>query len=372
MIGPVYPYRGGIAQYTSLMVKELSKKHNVTTISYKLQYPKFLSRRSTQKDHESEIFRVSDTHYLINTINPISYLKTVRFIKAKLPDVVIVQWWNPFFAFAYRSILGHIEKHCKVIILCHNILPHDKLPLRNILTRMALKKGDAYIVHSKSDSDKLLQVVPDAKYVQTVHPTYDVFNANNVCQADAREKLHISPDSQTLLFFGFVRKYKGLEYLLKAMPIIIEALPKCMLLVVGDILESEKEDYMQYIKATGCEKSIKLVSNYVPDSEVECYFAACDLVILPYLSATQSGIVQIAYGFNKPVIATNVGGLPDVVLDGVTGYLVPPCDHEALADAAIHFFKDGKADEFKKNIEAEAHRFSWARMAEIVEELALL
>lgn len=369
MIGPVYPYRGGIAHYTSLMVRELSKNHDVITVSYKLQYPKILYPRSTQKDYENTSFKIEDTHYLINTINPITYLNTAKYILKQKPDLVIVQWWHPFFAPAYCCILGKIKKRCNILFFCHNVLPHESFPLQKLLTRMTLLKGNAFTVQSIIDEQNLLKIVPNARYVRTVLPTLNTFKITNITQPEARKKLGFAGESEILLFFGFVREYKGLKHLIDAMPKIAEALPGCRLLIVGDILDSEKEDYMLRIWQTGCRENIVLVNDYVPDSEVENYFAACDLVILPYESATQSGITQIAYGFEKPVVATNVGGLPEVVLDGKTGYIVPLQDHEALADAAIRFFRENKAEEFKKNIEAEAHRFSWERLTEVVEEL---
>jgi len=171
MIGPVYPYRGGIAHYTSLMVRELSKKHSVTTISYKLQYPKILYPRSTQKDYENTSFQIDDTNFLINTINPISYHKTVKFIKNIKPDLVIVQWWHPFFAPAYRHILRRVKKFSKVIFLCHNVLPHEKFPLQRTLTQSVLNNGDAFIVQSKPDEETLYELIPNAKCTRTVHPT---------------------------------------------------------------------------------------------------------------------------------------------------------------------------------------------------------
>ena len=369
MIGPVYPYRGGIAHYTSLMTRELSKKHNVTMISYKLQYPKILYPRSTQKDYENTSFKIENTHYLINTINPISYSRTANFIKKQNPDVVIVQWWHPFFAPTYWCILRKIKKHCKIIFLCHNVLPHEKFPMQKHLTKKTLKRGNAFIVQSKSDEKDLLELIPNAKYTRTVHPTYNAFKLTEITQSEARKNLNLSENSRIMLFFGFVCEYKGLKHLLNAMPKIVETLPDCKLLIVGDILDSEKDDYNHRIGQTGCKDNIILVSDYVPDDKVENYFAASDLVVLPYESATQSGIAQIAYGFDKPVVATNVGGLPEVVLDEKTGYIVPPQDHTALAEAILRFWSENKADEFKQNIKTEEHRFSWARMTEIIENL---
>jgi len=371
MIGPVYPYKGGIAHYTSLMVRALSKEHTVTMISYKLQYPKILYPRSSQKDYENISFQVNPTHYLINTINPLSYFQTAGFIKKLQPELVILQWWHPFFSFCYWSLANLLRKYSKVLFLCHNVFPHEKFPMQRLLARMTLGKGNAFIVQSKQDEQDLLGLLPNATLIRVVLPTFHAFNMSGIGKNDARKKLEIETDARVLLFFGFVREYKGLKHLLAAMPMIVEALPRCKLLIVGDILDNEKEDYLQRIKQTGCQESIMLFSEYVSDNEVEYYFSACDLVVLPYESATQSGVVQIAYGFEKPVVVTSVGGLPEVVLDGKTGFIVPPNDHEKIADTVIRFFaldEDG-IDAFAKGIREEADKYSWDRMNEIISQL---
>jgi len=170
------------------------------------------------------------------------------------------------------------------------------------------------------------------------------------------------------LFFGFIREYKGLRTLLDSMPAIKSSLPECRLMIVGDFpSDKNRAEYEALMEKNGCRESVLLVDGYVPDDEVEKYFAACDLVVLPYDSATQSGIAQIAYGFEKPVVATDVGGLGEVVLEGETGYLVPPKDPEKLAGAIIKFFAEGK--NFTENIRREAHKYSWGRMADIIEDL---
>jgi len=369
MLGPVYPYKGGIAHYTSLMVQELSKKHNVTMISYKLQYPKILYPRNEQKDYSNKSFQIEDTRYLINTLSPVSWFKTASFINKQKPDLLIVQWWHPFFALAYYIMLKLIKKHCKITFVCHNVYPHEKFPMQKVLTHMTLSKGDAYIIHSKLDEQNLLSIKPKARYTRTVLPTFSAFNLTSIGREQACRRLGFAVEEKILLFFGFVREYKGIKHLLSAMPKIVKALPDCKLLIVGDILDSEKDNYAQRIENTGCKENIVLVSDYVSDCEVENYFSASDLVVLPYESATQSGIVQIAYGFGKPVIATDVGGLPEVVRNGETGYIVPPFEHKELADAIIRFFAEDKADEFHAGIERDSYRFSWKHIVEVVEGL---
>jgi len=369
IIGPVYPFKGGIAHYTGLLATSLQKEHYVEVLSFRLQYPRFLYKKE-QKDFANDAFKFENTKYLLNTLNPFSFLKVAEYIKKQKPDLAIFEWWHPYFAPSYWFILKRIKKHTKVIFTCHNVLPHEKFPLQKILTKAVLSKGDC-IVHSATDAQELKRLLPETVYKQAVIPTFCNFSRLNTLQKkDAHEALQLTKTDKVLLFFGFIREYKGLKHLIQAMPDIVRQLPESKLLIVGDYFEDNKEEYIDLISQCGVEEHVRIYDGYVPDSEVALYFAACDVVILPYESATQSGIVQIAYGFNKPVIATRVGGLPDVVTDGKTGYLVPPGNSTAIADAVVRFFNDCKAGEFKENIEAEAHRFSWKKLTKIVEELA--
>ena len=368
IVGPVYPYKGGISHYTGLMAKNLQKEHEVEIVSFSLQYPKFLYKKN-QKDFDNDAFKYENTIYILNTINPISYIKTAKYIKKQKPDLVIFQWWHPFFAPAYWCVLKSIAKLSKIIFICHNVLPHEKFPLQKYLTGAILKKGGC-IVHSDADTQELAEIVKSPIFEKTVHPTYDVFNSvNTYTGIKAREQLSLSQSDKVILFFGFIREYKGLKHLIRAMPKIASTSSECKLLIVGDYFEGNKQVYTDLIESTGVSENIKVYDGYIPDDEVGIYFSACDLVVLPYESATQSGIVQIAYGFNKPVIATNVGGLPDVVINEKTGYLIPPCDSNAIADAIARFFEVKDRQAFVTNIENEKHKFSWDRMNETVEGL---
>ena len=367
MIGPVYPFKGGIAHYTGLMCKNLRKQHDVTMISYKMQYPKFLFRRE-QKDFQNDTFSVPKTKYLIHTANPLNWISTAKKIKALKPNLLIVQWWHPYFAPCYWSILK-LLRGIKVLFICHNVFPHERFPMDRSLAKRTLSCGDAFIVHSETDANDLLSFLPNATYEKTVLPTFNAFKFKNLTQQEARIALHINEGEKILLFFGFVREYKGLTYLIKAMPQIKNSLDECRLLIVGDFGNS-KEKYTSIISDLKLESSIQIYDQYIPDFEVEKYFSACDLVILPYESATQSAIAQIAYGFEKPIVATNVGGLPEVVLNGQTGYVIEPRDPQQIAEAVIRFFNEGRASEFQNNVKREAYRYSWDRMNEIIERLA--
>lgn len=366
MIGPVYPYRGGIAHYTAALYKELKKKYEVSLISYKLQYPKFLFKKP-QKDYSNDKGKIEEARFCLNTANPFNVVKTALQIKKQKPDLVIMQWWHPYFA-PCDVILLKLLKKCRVLFICHNVFPHERFLMDKKLTKLTLKRGDGFITQSAMDAEDLKSIVPDAKCITAVHPTYGGFDYSHMSMEEARTLLGIEEGKKVLLFFGFVREYKGLKHLLSAMPSILEKLPEAELMVVGEF-GNDREDYLKIVEEKKLSSSLKLVDKYVPDTEIQKYFAASDLVILPYESATQSGIVQIAFGFHKPVTATRVGGLPDVITDGKTGYLVPARDAQALADAVVRFFKEDKAEEFKENIVNETERFSWTRMREHVEEL---
>ncbi len=365
LIGPVYPYKGGISHYTGIMYQTLAKNYDVTMISYSFQYPKLLYKKE-QRDYSNDSFKIDGTYYLINTLSPVNWIRVSRRINDLSPDLVIIQWWHPYFAPCYQSIIRHL-KDTRVMFICHNVFPHERFPLDRMLTTQTLRKGDCYIVQSGQDESDLLEIVPGAHYLRAVHPTYNAFKMQDLSQAEARQMLEITEETKVLLFFGFVRKYKGLRYLIEAMPRIVRSLTDVKLMIVGDFGDHRCE-YMDQIERTGVKDHISIYDGYIPDREVEKFFAACDVVVLPYISATQSGIVQIAYGFEKPVIATNVGGLPDVVADGKTGYLVSAEAPVEIADAVIRFYENG-SQSFVQNVKNEAYRFSWDRMVENIEEL---
>lgn len=366
MVGPVYPYKGGIAHYTGLMYKCLCDDYNVSLVSYKVQYPKLLMRKP-QTDFDNDTFKIDDVEYEINTANPASWRKSAANINAKRPDLVIFQWWHPYFAPCYSSMVSHID-NAKILFVCHNVFPHERFPMDKQLTRMTLKRGDTFIVHSQQDADDLLTIKPSAVYKKAVLPTYNAFKFTGMDRAEARALTGVSGDDELLLFFGFVREYKGLRYLIAAMPEIVKRRPNARLMIVGDF-GKKREEYEQLIAATGVKERIDVYGGYMPDKEVEKFFAASDLAVLPYVTATQSAVVQIAYGFDLPVVATNVGGLPEVVLDGKTGYVVPPENPGAIAGAVCKFFEEDKAAEFEANVKAEAYRYEWARMRETIEQL---
>lgn len=367
LIGPVYPYKGGIAHYTSLLYKALSQKYDVEMISYKMQYPGILFRKE-QRDYRNDVFKVETAQFLIHTANPLNIIKTAVQIKNMHPDLVIMQWWHPYFAPCYRIMEAVFGKKTKKMFVCHNVFPHERFPLDRVLTKLVLNQADYFLLHSESDVGDLRTIRPDAQYRLNPHPSYNVFKIRDITKRQAREELLLSAEEKVLLFFGFVREYKGLKYLIAAMPEVRRQLGRVRLIVAGSF-GSDRVSYLHMIDEYEVNDCIEVVDGYIADNEVEKYFAACDIVVLPYESATQSGIVQIAYGFEKPVIVTNVGGLPDVVADRQTGYIVERGNSKQLADAIIRYYKDGMEKRFAEQVRKEADRFSWDRLVEKIDDL---
>ncbi len=357
IIGPVYPYKGGISHYTGLFCRAMMERYDVSMLSYSMQYPKLLFRKE-QKDFSNDSFRIDDTEYILNTASIQSIRKTARRINQIGPTLTIIQWWHPYFSPCYRLLVKRLRS--KVLFLCHNVFPHERFPFDRMLTRIVLKQGDYFILHSEREAGDLKSIIPDAKYRVNMHPTYSEFRKVE----NKRDAVPVDQAS-VILFFGFVRPYKGLKVLIESMSMIPEIVH---LNIVGDFSGS-KSEYEHMISEKHLTDRISIRDGYVPDREVGEYFERCDAVILPYLDATQSGIAQIAFGFEKPVIATKVGGLPEVVRDGETGVLCEPGDPEALKDAIQRFYELKKNVDFEKNIRQDAPRFSWKHMVDTIAEL---
>ncbi len=367
MIGPVHPYKGGIAHYTDLLCRALREDGNeVQLYSFKFQYPKLLYKKP-QKDMKSSGFGTNDADFCIHTLNPFNWIKVAGRIKKQKPELIILQWWHPYFAPCFWSICKLLRRE-KILFVCHNVFPHERFPLDRLLTKWTLGCGRYFITQSKMDARDLLSVKHDAVYRVTPHPTYGMFCKQGMSMQKAREQLQIDQGQRVLLFFGFVRKYKGLQYLLEAMKLLKERDFKVQLWVVGDFGE-DKDEYVEQIRTFEIGDQVQMVQGYVPDDEVEKYFAASDLVVLPYLSATQSGIVQIAFGFEKPVLVTEVGGLPDVVTNGKTGYVVEPRSAEMIAEAIMDYYINNRREAFVSQIEKEKDRFSWKTFVDTLMEM---
>lgn len=264
----------------------------------------------------------------------------------------------------------------RVISILHNVVPHEKQPFARSLTGLALSQCHGFIAQSENARDQLFGILPtiDQESVRvTPHPLYDFGKPGSKrrTRAEARTALGLPKESRVVLFFGFIKPYKGVGTLIEAAPLLRERYgPEGVnILIVGDVY-GDRETLRERVRLSGAEEVITLIDQFVPDSEVEDLFMAADLVVLPYLSATQSGILQIAWNYNRPVVTTDVGGLPEVVRDGETGFIVPPGDASALGGAMIRFFDENRAESFSSAVALERTKYSWEGLAEAVEFLA--
>ena len=368
LIGPTYPYRGGISHYTTLLYQRLSAAHEVKLYSFKRQYPAFLFPGRTDKDPSRSPLR-ADCEYLLDPSNPLTWLATFRRIKEDRPDMLILQWWVPYWALTFASVAFLVRKFtpARVLFICHNVLPHEGSAIDRLSAKLALGRGHYFIVQSQRDWQDLKTLLPDAEARKTALPLYDAFPSEVMESALAKKELGL--DGPVMLFFGFVRKYKGLEYLIRAMPGVLRSV-QVKLLIVGEFWE-DKEPYLKTIEELGLQRNIEVVDRYVPNEEVGLYFSAADVVVLPYVDATQSAIVSLAYAFDKPVITTDVGGLPEVVSDGETGFIVPPRDSEALGAAIVKFFGGDLASRLAANVKVRKNVLSWERLVRLIEDFDL-
>jgi len=376
ILGPVVPLRGGIAHYTTLLAKELEKRGDVNVISFSRLYPSFLFPGRSQVEQNGALEPPANVQFCLDTMNPLTWRSTAKKVIAMRPDVLIVPFWVTYLVPPILSVVSMVRRHLpttRVLFICHNVIPHDVGKMHLLLVKALLRKGDFAIVHSEQEKRLVQEAAPSIEVIKHVHPIYDFFAASagkadhRVSLQDAKDKLRISKDKLVLLFFGFVRPYKGLDLLIEAMPKICQRLD-AYLLVVGEFWESRAR-FDEMIKELPLVENIRIIDRYVPDNEVLLYFTAADVVVLPYREATQSGVIQIAYGFRKPVITTDIGGLAEVVEDGKTGYVVPKDSPEAIADAVLRFARDRGSVDFTANIEAILDRFSWGRLADAIERV---
>ncbi len=376
-LGPAPPFRGGIVTYYGMLARALAARgHEVFWASFRKQYPKFLFP-GTEQEGECAPWLDHPNQPRFVPWSPFSWWRAASDLRREAPSAVIIKYWIPFFAPGFFAVTWLLRRrsNVRVVYLLDNVIPHEKYPFGMFLTRLALRQGHAYIAQSDQVRRDLLTVLPDADrkpIITTPHPVYD-FGAPGrprKTQSEARASLGLPAEARLVLFFGFIKPYKGVVHLIDAAaPLKQRYGDGVRVLIVGDVY-GEKQPYLDRIAASGAAGVIQLVDGFVPDETVEDYFLAADLAVLPYVSATQSGIVQIAYNYDLPVVTTDVGGLPEVVRDGETGFIVPPGDGAALADAVIRYFDEGRREAFAAAVAAEKAKYSWERMAEAVEELA--
>jgi glycosyltransferase involved in cell wall biosynthesis len=366
IVSPAYPLRGGIAHSAGLLYRELSKEHEVLLITFKRQYPNFLFPGKSQTESEETIDKIS-SEVVLDSINPINWNSTSKRIVSSNPDLVIFKHWLPFFGPCYGWIARRIKKHsnAKLIAVCHNIIPHEKRIGDKILSKYFLKKMDYFIPLSDQVKKDLFLFVKNPLYKLLPLPVFSLFG-DSVDKDEAKKFLKLN-DKRIVLFFGFIRDYKGLDVLIEAFSLVRKELD-VKLIVAGEFYEPE-DKYLTLIEKHKLEDAIILKKDFIPTTEVKYYFSASDAVVLPYKSATQSGIVQVAVNFCKPVIAANVGGIGEVIEDGKTGLVVEKENPEELAEAIIRYYQEEKEKEFSSNMKSLKEKYSWQNFVKGMFEL---
>ena len=357
------PYRGGIAQFSAALVGELRKEHAVDAFTFKRQYPGLLFPGTSQYDTDSRD-DITATRVL-DSIGPRSWKRTAQWMLETKPEVAVLRYWMPFFAPAMGSVAGHLHREgVKVISIVDNALPHEPHFYDAPLTRWFLRRNDGLIAMTERVEQDIHRLCPGANVHRMPHPLYDHFGTQ-MPREGARRKLGLPDDARVLLFFGLIRDYKGLDLLIEAFGTLDE---RYHLVIAGEPY-GDLGEYEKLIAASPQRGHIHLQARYIADAEVPGFFGAADAVVLPYRSATQSGITAIAYHFGVPVIATDVGGLKEALNDGRTGILVPKVSASAVAAGIEQFFEKGP-DSFRSDIAALRDELSWRRFANGLVEFA--
>ena len=366
LIGTAYPYRGGLAAYNERLCKELQDKGYTFDIeTFTLQYPGIFFPGKTQYAECAAPEKISIKRS-VNSINPLNWLSVGKRIKTEKPDLILMKYWTPFMSPCFGTIGRYAKKnrHTKLICIADNIIPHEKRIVDKQLTKYFLNTIDGLVAMSKSVHDDALMFRSDIPTAICQHPIFDNFG-NSVSKDEAIKTLNLDPSSRYMLFFGFIRDYKGLDLLLKAIahPQLREQPVK--LIVAGEFYTDSKP-YHDIINNENLHDKVILMDRFIPDNEVYKYFCAADIVVQPYKDATQSGVTQIGYHFNKPMLVTDVGGLSEIIPHGKVGYVVKP-DVDAIAQALIDFYVNQREKEFESHVTIEKKKFSWANMVNTIE-----
>ena len=366
IIGPAFPFRGGIANFNNALAQEYyDRGDEVILYSFTLQYPGFLFPGTTQYE-SGEAPKNLKIKTLINSVNPFNWINVARKINAENPDYVIIRYWLPFMAPCLGTIARLLNNKIKILAITDNVIPHEKRIGDTLLTRYFVKSCDAFLSLSDSVLDDLSKFTNTTYKKFIPHPIYNVFG-DKITKAKALENLGLNSEDKHLLFFGFVRKYKGLYLMLKAMG---DSRIKAMgikLIIAGEFYD-DKTEYTDLISDLGIAKNIIMKSDFIPVNKVKDYFCATDMITQTYRTATQSGVTQIAYSFDRPMLVTDVGGLAEIVPHNKVGYVTSQNPTE-IADAIIDFYTNNKEEYFSDNTSMEKKRYSWELFVEGLVEL---
>lgn len=360
-----YPYRGGIAQFSGSLFRAFEENHAVKAFNFTLQYPSFLFPGETQFVKPEDNADAIPSERLLNSVQPFSYQKTANKINEYAPDLYISNYWMSFFGPAMGFVAKKINPKAKRIAVLHNVIPHEKRFYDSSFNRYFLNNHDAFVVLSSAVEKDLLSLKPNARVLKLEHPVYSHFG-EKISRQDAQNELKLDSSKKTILFFGIIRDYKGLDVLLNAFAMLSE---DYQLIIAGECY-GPFEKYESQIEQLKIKERTHVFNRYIPDHEVATFFSAADVCILPYISATQSGITAISHHFCVPLIATNVGGLKETIKEGVNGTIVAEPKPQLFASAIENYFKSDLQQTFSENIRIKNKENSWSEFAKKVVSFA--
>ena len=370
LIGPAYPIRGGNALLIAHLYESLTSTNDVHVISFSRLYPGFLFPGVRQTDVSNNAIKKHPATHSIDCLNPFTWWRAARLAASINPDMLVFTWWNPFFGIMVRTIASAFKRRAKkpVVILAENVISHEGRWIDVFLTKIALQTADKFLVLSKVVEEGIKKLYPHVTVFRSSLPIYDCYQTpEQLSRRQAQQQLGLE-GKNVILFFGYIRQYKGLMNIIEALPLIRRQVNNAHLLVVGEFYDNPRP-YLETMERLGLDTSITIINEYVANEAVHLYFTAANLAVLPYNEATQSGILSIAYGFAKPVVITDVGGLAELVDDGKTGFIVPPHDIPKLADAVIRYFKENHEQEFSRNIEVKRKENSFNDIRKVFDEI---
>lgn len=369
ILGTAYPFRGGLAAYNERMAREfMNHGDEVKIFTFSLQYPEFLFPGTTQyssllppKDLDIEV--------CVSSLNPFNWIKTGFKIRKWKPDILIVKYWLPFMAPCLGTIcrIVRTNQYTKIVSVLDNIIPHESRIGDQFFTKYFVNSVDKLVAMSNSVYQDINVFNSTKPKLLNPHPLYDNYG-NAVEKSVAKNLLNLDENNHYILFFGLIRDYKGLDILLNAFAQLKNEQQNIKLIIAGEYYSNQAE-YEELIDTLKIRNDLELHTQFIPDDEVYKYFCAADVVVQPYKTATQSGVTQICYHFNKPMIVTNVGGLPEIVPNGKVGLVVEP-NKSAVANAILLFYRENKEQEFAQNILLEKEKYSWNRLCSNIKQLA--
>lgn len=368
VLGPAHPYRGGLAAFNERLAKELiSRGHKVIVYTFTLQYPAFLFPGKSQFSTAAAPAGIPIVRRL-HALNPFNWLLVGLEVRRRKPRLVLAAYWLPLLAPCLGTVLRIARsRYSRTAALVHNMLPHEKRPGDRLLSRYFAGSVNAFLALSASVARDIRIFSPHKPVAVVPHPVYDSYGAA-VGRAEALAHLGLDSGHQYILFFGFIRPYKGLDILLRALAAPILADNTALRLIIAGEFYEPSEQYHELVSSLGIEERVIFRTDYIPDEEVRYYFGAADLVVQPYRTATQSGISQLAYHFGIPMIVSSVGGLAEIVPHGQAGYVVD-AEETAVAAAIADFYTHARAESLREGVRQYSHRYSWAALAEEVERM---